>query len=403
MTSPVVVAGAGVICSLGAGIQEFEAALYSGATGIGHSVLLGGGAIAAEVRDFAPQKWLGSKGNRALDRSARLLCVAAHMALEGAGLATQDGTEGDPNIGLICATMFGGLHSIVSFDWSGLVDGPDYVNPMEFPNTVINSPAGQAAIKHRLRGVNSTICAGLASGLYALHYAAEFLRFGRAQVLLAGGVEELCEESFLGFRKTGAASPSGQARPFASGRDGTVVGEGSALWVLATEETAQARGLRPRLEIRGFGSAHDAAGIGDFQLSGKAATAAIEQALESAEIGPAQVSAIIAGASGSRAGDEMERRALRNVFQNRLREIPVCAPKAAIGETLGASGAFAALVGGMALARQNLPPTPGASEAADGLRLSPSAQPFEGSCVLVNAFSCDGNNASLVLRSWGDR
>ena len=400
MTSPVVVAGAGVISSLGAGIQEFEASLYSGATGIGPSALLGCDAIAAEVRDFAPQKWLGNKGNRALDRSARLLCVAAHMALEGAGLTTREGTEGDPNIGLICATMFGGLHSIVSFDWSGLVDGPSYVNPMEFPNTVINSPAGQAAIKHRLRGVNSTICAGLASGLYALHYAAEFLRLGRAQILLAGGVEELCEESFLGFRKMGAASPSGQAHPFAPGRDGAVVGEGSALWVLATEETAQVRGLHPWLEICGFGSAHDAAGSGDFQPSGQGATAAMEQALESAGIGPAQVSAIIAGASGSRPGDAMERRALQNVFQGRLKDIPICAPKAAIGETLGASGVFAALIGGLALARQCVPPTPGASEAADGLRLSPAPQPFAGSYALVNAFSCDGNNASLVLRLW---
>ena len=141
-----------------------------------------------------------------LDRSARLLCVAAHMALTGTGLQQQEGGEGDPNLGLVCGTMFGSVHSITSFDWSGVTDGPAYVNPMEFPNTVINSPAGQAAIKHKLRGVNSTISAGLVSGLYAIHYAAEFLRFGRATALLAGGVEELCEESFLSFRKVGVIS-----------------------------------------------------------------------------------------------------------------------------------------------------------------------------------------------------
>ena len=398
-----VIVGAGVISPIGAGIHEFERALYSGASGVGPSALMGGKSVAAEVRDFAPQQWLGNKGIRALDRSARLLCVAAHMALGEVGLAPREGAEGDPDIGLVCATMFGGLHSIASFDWSGLVDGPSYVNPMEFPNTVINSPAGQAAIKHRLRGVNSTICAGLASGLYALHYAAEFLRFGRAQILLAGGVEELCEESFLGSHKTGIASPSGRPRPFAPDRDGTVIGEGSALWVMATEETARARGMRPWLEIQGFGSAHDAASISTYQVRAGGATAAIEQALQCAGIGPEQVSAIIAGASGSRAGDAMEQHALRNVFGERLEEIPVCAPKAAVGETLGASGAFAALVGGLALARQSVPPTAGFIGPSDGLRLSSTPQPCEGQFALVNAFGCDGNNASLVLRLWAER
>jgi 3-oxoacyl-[acyl-carrier-protein] synthase II len=398
MSAPVVIIGAGVISPIGAGLQEFERALYGGASGVGPSTLLGGGSVAAEVRDFVPQQWLGNKGIRALDRSARLLSVAAHMALTDLGLAPREGNGGDPDIGLICATMFGGLHSIVSFDWSGLEDGPNYVNPMEFPNTVINSPAGQAAIKHRLGGVNSTICAGLASGLYALHYAAEFLRFGRAKILLAGGVEELCEESYLGTGKMGMASPSGRPRPFAADRDGTVIGEGSALWLMTTAETARARGMQSWLEVGGFGSAHDAASISAYHLRAEGATAAMQQALESAGIGPQQVSVIIAGASGSRGGDEMELRALRNVFADRLGAIPICAPKAAMGETLGASGAFAALVGGLALTRQSAPPTAGFSGPADGLCLSAEAQPFAGEFALVNAFGCDGNNASLVLR-----
>jgi 3-oxoacyl-[acyl-carrier-protein] synthase II len=403
MNSPVVIVGAGAISPIGAGIDEFERALYSGASGIGATSLLNGNSVAAEVREFTPQKWLGNKGIRALDRSARLLCVAVHMALTEFGIAPREGAEGDPDIGLICATMFGGLHSIVSFDWSGLVDGPSYVNPMEFPNTVINSPAGQAAIKHRLGGVNSTICCGLASGLYALHYAAGFLRFGRAKILLAGGVEELCEESFLGFHKTGMASPSGCARPFATNRDGAVMGEGSALWVMTTEETALARGMKPWLEIRGFGAAHDAASVSRYEVRAAGATAAIEQAIASAGIGPEQVSAIIAGASGSRAGDEMELRALRHVFRERLEQIPICAPKAALGESLGASGAFAALVGGRALLRQSVAPTAGITGQSEGLRLSSHPQPFSGEFALVNAFGCDGNNAAVVLRLWENR
>src|SRR5262249_50763210 len=154
------------------------------------------GYITAELAGFNAQQWLG-KGIRPLDRSARLLAVAAQMALGDSGLSQESAELGDPELGLVCGTLFGSVHSITSFDWTGLTEGSNLVSPMEFPNTVINSAAGQAAIKHKLRGVNSTICAGLASGLHAIHYAAEFLRFGRARALLSGGVDELCEESVL--------------------------------------------------------------------------------------------------------------------------------------------------------------------------------------------------------------
>ncbi|MEX2261879.1 MAG: beta-ketoacyl-[acyl-carrier-protein] synthase family protein [Bryobacteraceae bacterium] len=400
MSARVVVTGVGVVSPIGAGIDEFEQKLFSGCSGIGPSELFGAGAIAGEVRGFAPQQWLGPKGLRVLDRSARLVCVAAHMALCSAGRSQQESAEGDPEMGLVCGTMFGSVHSIASFDWSGLTDGPTYVNPMEFPNTVINSPAGQAAIKHKLRGVNSTICAGLASGLYAIHYAAEFLRFGRAQALLAGGVEELCEESFLGFRKMGAASESGMARPFAEDRDGAVLGEGAAFWMLETLETAKTRGVQPLMEISGFGSAHDAHSTTRFRVRAEGATLAIQEALDAAGVPASDVGCIIASASGSRAGDEMEAHALKNVFGSRLADIPVCAPKAALGESLGASGAFCALAGGLALLRRTVPPTVHSGSASNGLSLSAEPRPFEGGHVLVNAFGCDGNNAALVLKRY---
>jgi 3-oxoacyl-[acyl-carrier-protein] synthase II len=393
MSARVVVTGVGVIASIGAGIEEFERNLYAGCSGIGPSPLLGETAIAAEVRNFNPQPWLGNKGIRVLDRSARLLCVAAQMALSSTGLQQREGGEGDPNLGLVCGTMFGSVHSITSFDWSGVTDGPAYVNPMEFPNTVINSPAGQAAIKHKLRGVNSTISAGLVSGLYAIHYAAEFLTFGRATALLAGGVEELCEESFLSFRKVGVISERGCPRPFGTDRDGTVLGEGSALWMLETADGATAL-----LEICGFGAAHDAHSVQAYSVRADGATSAIRQALAAAGIGPDAVGCVIAGASGSRAGDQMEAHALRNVFGSRLERIPICAPKAAFGEALGASGALCAVTAGLALDKGVLPPTTGFLSAGDGLRLSSGQQNLEGEYALVNCFGCDGNNAALVLK-----
>lgn len=391
----IVVSGAGVISSIGAGVEDFERALFQGTSGIRTDGSNGAQVTAADVAGFTPQQWLGNKGIRVLDRSARLLCVATHLALEGQGPARP--AEGDDGLGMICGTMFGGLHSIVSFDWSGLTDGPSYVNPMEFPNTVINSPAGQAAIKFKLRGINSTVCAGLASGLYAIHYGAEALRLKRARVLLAGGVEELCEESLLGFRKTEVVSTVGRVRPFSRESDGTVPGEGSALLVLETAETAAARGVTPWARVVGFGCSHDARAISAYDPSAEGATAAMELALESAGVTPEEVGGVIAAAGGNRAGDAMEARALSKVFGQRLARLPVTAPKAALGEAMGASGALAALVGVLALKRGMAPPTAGCEGADYGLSLSWQPVPLEGDFVLVNAVSCDGNNASLVL------
>ncbi len=132
----------------------------------------------------------------------------------------------------------------------------------------------------------------------------------RATALLAGGVEELCEESFFSFGKTGVISPSGRLLPFAPDRDGTLLGEGSALWMLETAESAQARGAKPTLEVCGFGAAHDAHDIFSYRVRGEGAAAAIGQALETAAIAPEAIGFVIAGASGSPAGDAMERHAL---------------------------------------------------------------------------------------------
>jgi 3-oxoacyl-[acyl-carrier-protein] synthase II len=400
MDTKIVITGAGVISPIGAGLADFEAALYGGACGAAPSQLLAGAPVTAEVRDFTPQQWLGNKGIRVLDRTARLLSVAAQMALSGAQRDAEAGAS--PEIGLVCGTMLGSIHSIASFDWSGLEDGPNLVNPMDFPNTVINSAAGQAAIKLKLGGINTTICCGLASGLYALDYAAQFLRIDRAKLLLAGGAEELSEEAFLGFRKNDLLSAMGSARPWAAARDGAVLGEGATLLVLETAEGARARGAEPWAEIAGFGCAHDAHRTTEFDINAEGATAAIRMALDSAGVDAGQVACLVAAASGSREGDAMEARALLNVFGPRFAEIPACAPKAALGESLGVAGATAALVAALALQKQCLPPTAGVPErGAEGVRLSARMQTIHGDYALVNAFSCDGNNAALLLRRIG--
>jgi 3-oxoacyl-[acyl-carrier-protein] synthase II len=392
MKTKVVVTGAGVISPLGAGIDEFEQNLYAGQSALKPSAQFDG-MTTAEVADFQPQTWLGNKGVRVLDRTARLLCVATHMALCHAGVASPAPPGEGSELGLVYGTMFGSMRSITSFDWTSVTEGPSYVSPMEFPNTVISSPGGQAAIKYGLRGVNSTICAGSAAALHALNCAAEFIRFGRARAVLAGGAEELCQEALHSFGYRGLLSPSGAARPFAQERDGTALGEGSALWMLEDEDRAAARGRIPLLEVCGFGEAQDDA------PTAECAAAAMRQAIKNSAIGPEQIACVIAGASGSPSVDEAEERALLAVFGPRLREIPICAPKAALGEAMGASGAYCALVAGLALIRQSVPPTANHDDQSSGpLALSSQAKEIRGEYALVNAFSHDGNATSLVLR-----
>jgi 3-oxoacyl-[acyl-carrier-protein] synthase II len=393
------VTAAGVVSALGAGREEFASNLFAGRCAAAPSQRFPD-VIAAEIADFNPQPWLGNKGIRVLDRSARLLAVAAHMALTEGGLSPerQDGVSLD--LGLVCGTLFGSVHSIASFDWSGLTEGPSLVSPMEFPNTVINAPAGQTAIRYRMGGVNSTVCAGLASGLHAIQYATEFLRFGRARILLAGGVDELCEESVNGFRRMQVTSPAGVAQPFGDARDGVVPGEGAVLWMLESEGSARAAERAPWLEVCGFGCAHDAHAIPCFDVRGCAAAEAMRLAIADAGIAPEDIACIVASAGGSRIGDEMEARALDSVFDEHLAQTAVCAPKAAFGEAMGASGALCATVAALALERQLAPPTPNVTASDVRLPLSAQAVPIAGKYALINAFSCDGNNASLVVGLW---
>jgi 3-oxoacyl-(acyl-carrier-protein) synthase len=159
--------------------------------------------------------------------------------------------------------------------------------------------------------------------------------------------------------------------------------------MLESLESAESRGHAPWLEIGGFGATQSAYRIDRFDLRGDGAAEAIEAALANSGIDAAEIACIVCSASGSRAGDEMELRAIEKVFGRRLSDIPLCAPKAAFGEAMGASGAMCAMTAGLALQEQSLPPTPGYSQ---------TATPIQGEYALVNAFGCDGNNASLVVR-----
>src|SRR4030065_110491 len=246
----VVISGIGVLSPVGIGRQVYWEALFRGKTGFKAISLFDAAPykvrIAGEISDFDPVSFLGKKGLRTLDRSTRLLSSAAKLAIDDAKLQITD--ENTNSIGVSIGTTFGSLHSISQFDREGLIEGPRFVNPSHFPNTVINSPTSQVSIRFKIKGFNTTISTGFCASLDAVSYAADFIRLNRADVVLAGGVEELCEETFLGFHNLGCLSGTDGSEPiccpFDARRNGIILSEGAVVLVLEYEEYALNRGAK---------------------------------------------------------------------------------------------------------------------------------------------------------------
>src|SRR5215813_3025524 len=205
MRNRVVITGAGVISSLGDSSSSLQFSLCSGRRAVKPVELFNttglGCPLGGEIPSFDAQKYLGRRNLRPLDRTSRLVASAAQMALNDSGWSESMRKEED--VGLVLGTMFCSVHTISEFDRRALEVGPAYASPMDFANTVINAAAGQTAIVHDLKGINSTISCGASSGLQSIAYAAGLIRNGRAKALLAGGAEELCFETFFGFARAG--------------------------------------------------------------------------------------------------------------------------------------------------------------------------------------------------------
>lgn len=347
---PIVVTGVGVVAPNGIGKEAFWQSCFAGQSGIRPITLFDVSSyrchLAGEVDQFQPQAFLGSRGLRTLDRTTCLALVAAKLALEDAGLAH---SEVPPQqIGIVLGSTMGSLRSISEFDLEGLREGARYVNPALFPNAVINSPASQVSIRFKLQGLNTTIATGFTASLDAIGYALDMLRLGRAQVLIVGGVEELCLQTFLGFYKLGLLA-TGSRRP------GTLLGEGAACLVLESRDHAVGRGATPCAEVAGYGTAFHHASLYRHDPSAASAAEALRHALLAAEVSPEQIDYVSACANSTTACDAMERTALRTVLGDRASSVPVHAVKALVGESFSAGGALQAAVAIGALVHQRAP------------------------------------------------
>lgn len=435
---PVVITGAGVVSPLGDEPADLFAALCRGdralrpveafsvaelragsASSASSASGDGGGDegaipdLAGEIRDFDPGHYLGKMNFRPLDRTGRLATVAADLALADSGWSVEARQEHE--VGLVLGTMFGSVHTISAFDRRALTAGPNYAKPMDFANSVINAAAGQTAIWHDLRGINTTLSGGTTAGLQALGYAADLVAGGYAGAVLAGGADELCMESFYGFSRAGwlagtgnGASGNGAAGisteprpvPLDAGRNGFVPGEGAALLMLEPEGSAVARGARILGRVLGCGAAFDPSRSADAASAERAVSRAAALALDDAGLDASEVDCLSLSASGSVAGDAREARGLAAVFGHRLAELPAMAVKAQLGESLGASGAYQALAAVGALGEGRLPGVTGLDAVEVGLpcpSLSSYERPVTARTCLITALDFDGGAVAVVL------
>jgi len=396
-----------VISSNGTGKSEFFSAISKGISGVKPISLFDTAGYkaktAAEIRDFQPQQFLGSKGLRTLDRSTKLVNSAAKLALDDAGVViSEDNTH---SIGVAVGSTLGSVYSISEFDKDALKEGPQYVNPALFPNTVINSPASQVSIKFNIKGLNATISTGFSASLDAVKYAVDFLREGRVKMVLAAGVEELCVQTFLGFYKTGflAGTKDGSPEiccPFDKRRNGIILGEAGCVVIIEDLESALGRGAHIYAEVSGYGRGFDGYRINKYNPKGRGLRAAMGSALESAGLDAGGIDYISSAANSTVEADAIESGAIKDIFGARKSEPLVSSIKSMTGECFSASGALQIASACGSIQDNIVPPTINYIEKDPACDLNYVVNDARGTAVnnvLINAFGPSGCNASLVI------
>jgi 3-oxoacyl-[acyl-carrier-protein] synthase II len=399
MNREVVITGRGVLSAVADSAEDLHAALVRGSDRA-HLLARPESDDGLAVDPFQPEKYLGERNLRPLDRVGCLLACAAQRALADSGWCPERLREEE--VGLVVGTMFSTAHTIGEFDRHALRESPCYASPMTFANTVLNAPAGQTAILHNLRAVNSTVAAGATSGLQALGYAMDLIRAGRVRAVLAAGVEELSLESSCGYRQAGRLCERGKAFPFGTCSAGFLLGEGAAVLMLEDSATAAARGARVLGRLTGFGSRFDPSqGREDVQAVATV-TAAMHLALRDAGVTAGDIDCVNASARGEVPGDVREARALGAVFAKRENDLAVTSIKSQTGETLGAAGAMQTVAMIEAMHQHLVPGIPDLDEVVDSFLIGKACRVSRRQEVrtgLVSSIGFDGHCCAVVLET----
>ncbi|MEX1043488.1 MAG: beta-ketoacyl-ACP synthase II [Acidimicrobiia bacterium] len=408
----VVVTGLGAITPLGHTMADTWDAVVAGRSGAGPITLFDTSdqkvSIAAEVSDFEPTDHFEAKEARRLDRCSQFALVAAREAMLHAGLELDPDSEDAERAGALIGVGFGGMETFIEEVGVLHERGPGRVSPLGIPKIIANMPAGLVSIEHHLLGPVSCTVTACSASANAIGDAAEIIRRGAADLMVAGGSEAaITTYAVAAFAQARALStrnddPTAASRPFDAGRDGFVMGEGAAVLVLEERERALARGATIHAEITGYGMSADSYHITLPKPGGTGAARAVKAALADAGLEPSDLDYVNAHGTSTEANDSTETLALKVALgEDVARAIPVSSTKSMTGHLLGGAGALEAAISIRAIQTGILPPTINYDEPDPSCDLDyvPNEAREVGGIehVASNSFGFGGHNVTLIL------
>lgn len=356
MTRRVYVTGIGVVSSLGFGRDAFWEALLSGRSGESEVSLFDTSGldrhVACEVQGFRPRDFLSAAEARRMGRCSAMTVAAARMAAEDAGLSG-DALAGD-RTSVILGTTMGEANILGELEAAWFHKGDSAITVSKLPRYGTTLLPIHVARAFGAQGMVQTLPAACAAGNYAIGFAADQIRAGRADVVLSGAAELIEKLQFAGFCRLAAMAPD-HCRPFDANRKGILLGEGAGILVLESEEHLVRRGGRPLVEVGGYGLACDAHHITRPHPDGAGSLEAMRRAITASGLSPDDVDFINAHGTGTHANDPIESKVIRQVFGER--DVPVSSNKGALGHCMGAASAIEAISCVLTLEHGVVPPT----------------------------------------------
>jgi 3-oxoacyl-[acyl-carrier-protein] synthase II len=421
----VVVTGIGLLTPLGQGVEVSWSAILAGKSGAGRITTFDPTDYACQVAcevprvdgrggggpdvagSFDPDQTMAPKEQRKVDDFILYAMAAADEAVRDSGWRPED-PEDRARTGVIIGSGIGGLATIERTSVELFQKGPRRVSPFFIPSALINLSSGHVSIRYGFTGPNHSVVTACATGAHAVGDAARLIKYGDADVMIAGGAEAaICPVGIAGFIACRAMSthfnddPQRASRPYDKDRDGFVMGEGAGVLVLEEYEHAKARGAKIYAEVCGYGLAGDAYHITAPAEDGAGGFRAMKAAIKDAGIDPADIDYINAHGTSTPLGDEIELGAVERMLGQAAGKVTMSSTKSATGHLLGAAGAIEAAFTCLAIRDQVAPPTinlenPSVQTAID---LAPNkAKPMAISVALSNSFGFGGTNASVVFK-----
>lgn len=408
----VLVTGLGTVNPLANNVDDFWKALLAGRSGAAPITLFDAAALstrfAAEVKDFDPDIYMPRKASRRLDRSTMLFWAATKQALADADLFFEDGDPASLRVGVVCGTGIGGIGTTQEQMALLAERGPSRISPLAIPMIMSNQAAGAVSIDFHLAGPSTCAVTACAASANAIGDAAEIIRRGVTDVMVAGGMEGAVTEFAMGgFGSMKALStrnddPERASRPFDQDRDGFLLGEGAGCLILESYEHATARGAEVYGEIIGYGMSADAYHITLPRPGGGGAARAMQGALDDAGVTAESVGYINAHGTSTPANDVTETLAIKTVFGDHAYQLPVSSTKSMTGHMLGGAGAVEAVIAMKVLTEGVVPPTINYTtpDPECDLDYVPNeARDTKVDKVLSNSFGFGGHNVSLLFSS----